>query len=1820
MLKTMLNLAGYKETNLLYTGNRTLVYRGIRASDRIPVIIKVLRNPEPNFQELVQFRNQYVIIHNLDSPYIVQPLALENYNNSYALIMPDSGAIALNDYWQQSERSLPEFFNIAIQLADALHYLIGKRIIHKDIKPANILVHPQTHQVQLIDFSISSLLPKEQQQLMNPNVLEGTLAYISPEQTGRMNRGIDYRTDFYSLGVTFYELLTGKLPFETDDPMELVHCHIAKVPTVETRYIASLHSSPSSPIPQVISEIVLKLMAKNAEDRYQSAMGLKHDLEQCWQQLETRGEITQFEIGKRDLGDRFLIPEKLYGRDKEVAQLLAAFERMSRKSNEDFFNSETILVAGYSGVGKTAVIEEIHRPIVEKRGYFIKGKFDQFQRNIPLSAFVQAFRDLMKQLYGENDAQLARWKANILAALGKNAQVIIDTIPELEQIIGKQPPVPALSGTAAQNRFNILFEKFVEIFTTREHPLVIFLDDLQWADSASLKLIQLLTIQSKSKYLLTIGAYRDNEVFPAHPLILTLEEMKKNGTKPEEIVLQPLAKPDLNQWVADTLSCSLDIAQPLTDLIFQKTKGNPFFATQFLQALYEDRLIEFNFEARYWQCDLARVRELALTDDVVEFITGRLHKLSLHTQNLLKFAACIGNQFDLDTLAIVSEKSPEETATYLWAALEDGLILPQNETYKFYFGENKCNFKYDQSKLFYKFLHDRVQQAAYSLIPEAQKQTTHYHIGQLLLNKISPNSIGERIFEIVSQLNYGTSLITEQNTRDELAELNLIACRKARAATAYEAGREYASIGLSLLGENCWTHQYKMSLAFHDLAVELASLCGDFEAMDRLMDVVISQARYLPDRVHVYRIKIITNVSQNKMTEAIAIAKKILQQFGVTFPKTPTEKDIQSSIAEISQLIGDRKIDDLINQPIMSDPEKISIVEIADSIFSATHIAEPLLLPLVVALSVKLSIQYGNTPISAFAYGYYGAIFCTLLKNIDIGSQFGQLAIKLLERVDEKVTKASVFCVVVFSIMHRKFHANKTLQFMREAYICAEELGQLEFVGYSASNFCWHSFWCGNNLATLEQDTAAYCNRLRQLNQSITANYLQIFWQSILNLLGKTEHPSILDGENFPESAVLSDLISSNDLLGLFMFYGKKLILCYLFDDMESAQSSAKELRKYLVAGNGTLGEPAFYFYDSLSILAALDSKSSNTSEVLDQVEANQVELQKYWADYAPMNYQHKVDLVAAEKYRAIGDKSLAIDLYDRAIAGAKENEYIQEEALANELAAKFYLSWGFDSAQPNGKEKIATTYMTDAYYCYARWGAKAKTNQLEAKYPQLLTAILQDSETDANSRKTSNQSSGTITTKTYLFDLASAIETSQAISGEISLDALLSKLMQIVVKNAGADKGGLILNNSGNWEIVTKYVNDNCDLCLIPLDQSNTLPNTIINRVKRTQETVLINQFEKEAIDFSDPCWYEQPPKSLLCTPIIHIGQLIGILYLENKLAANAFTQERVEVLNLLISQAAISIENARLYTRLEDYSHNLELKVEQRTQELEKNNQQLQQTLNQLQQTQAQLIQTEKMSSIGQMVAGIAHEINNPITFISGNIDHAREYFQELLELIDVYEQNLPNPNSAIEEKLAGIDLEFLCNDLKQVFDSMQKGSDRIRKIILGLRNFSRLDESGLKRVDLHEGLENTLLIVQHRLKAPGDKYEIQIQKNYGTLPLVNCYPNQLNQVFLHIISNAIDVLTTSEVNQSPEICITTEMKDTKTATICIADNGPGMSEAIRQKVFDPFFTTKTVGKGTGLGLSTSYQIVTEQHQGELKCISQPGQGTDFIIHIPI
>jgi histidine kinase len=1776
-------LSQYQIHSTLHEGIETIIYRGKIPTQQDTTVLKILKSEYPTLDAITRIKHEYRIRQHLDHPGLVKVISLETFDNRLGLLLEDFEGESLDRLMSRKKLEVITCLRFGIQLIKALEYLHLQKIIHKDIKPSNIIINTQTGIIKLTDFGIASRLSKENPQLNNNSII-GTFAYMSPEQTGRMNRTLDYRTDFYSLGITLYEMLTNQLPFLSSDPLEIVYNHIASQ--------AILPHQINSDIPPAISQMVMKMMAKNAEDRYQSAGGLLADLEICLKQLETTGKIVDFIPGNLDILSQLLIPQKLYGRETQISQLLAAFERVANPSKKNFFHSqiEIILVSGYAGIGKSAVVSEIKKPITRQRGYFISGKFDQFKRNIPYASLIQAFQSLIQQLLTENIKKIQDWQDKLLAALGDFGQVIIDVIPEVELVIGKQPAVAELAPTEAQNRFNRLFKEFIHVFAQKEHPLVIFLDDLQWSDSATLKLMELLATDPDSKYLLLIGAYRDHEVSSTHPLMQTVEYLQERGIVLNNLVLKPLSLAQVTELIYETLNDSQTI-QPLAELIWNKTGGNPFFLTQLLHTLYQEKLLRFDFtrllspgRKGQWQWNIEEIHAIGITDkSVVELVASRIQQLPETTQQILKLAACVGDKFTLDVLSTVNAKSPSVTATELWDALQAGLILPLNESYLiplFLDGEAGSNLTFDSSRVGYKFLHDRVQQAAYSLIPEGAKKATHLSIGKLLLENTPSDKVEEKIFDIINQLNVGIDGLILQSEKDELAGLNLIAGHKAKAANAYEPAVKYLNAGMSLLTPDSWARNYSMTLRLYVETLEAEYLNTNFEQAENLAEVVLRSAKNQLDIVKVYQLKVLFYQAQSLMLKAVETGLEVLEMLGV--------KLLDNQTIAVPKL---PRIEELENLPVMTDPYQLAAMEILTALYPPAYIAKPEIVSSLVLTMVNFCIERGHSALATFPYTLYGMIQCGIEGDIEAGYYAGLIALKLLEQFNASQQKAKVYVIFNAHIRIWKESTKNTLASFLEGMKVGVETGDLEWAIYNCKHYIVNLFLVGKSLEYVEDKQTVYMEFLLKNKHEFAIGYAKI-WQIIASSLrSQTAEQVRLGSSMLDEPAVMSRWQKENNRMSLFAAYVAKLMLLYLFKDYAAAVASGKLAAEYADGAIGLITVGVHNFYYSLVLLAHYPD-SDNQEAYLAIVNSNQ-QIMKKWAYHAPMNYQHKYELVEAEKARVFSDKLAAMDYYDLAIKGAAANGYTHEEALAYELAGEFY--------QSLDKDIIARSYLTKAYYAYIRWGAIAKVKDLESRYHYLV-----DRHQEAISKNVVTTTKTTINNSLVL-DLSTVVKASQAVSSEIILSRLLEKLVQLVKENAGAQKV-LFLAKTGNQLFIeagiTGQFNDVTVLQSIPIAESESLPISLINYVERSQKYLVLDDATRSEQFQLDPYIAANQPLSILVLPIIHQGNLTGIFYLENNLTKGAFTSDRLEILGILSAQAAISLENARFYTILET-------RVAQRTEKL-------QTALEELRHTQLQLIQSEKMSSLGQVVGGIAHEINNPINFIYGNLYYTNEYAENLLHLLGLYQKNYPNPVQEIVNETEQIDLDFLINDFTKMIDSMRLGAARVRDIVLSLRNFSRLDESDRKWVNIHEGIDSTLMILDHKL------IDIQVIKQYDNLPLLNCYPGEINQVFMNVLTNAIDAFCRQRGSEfdsthTPTIHICTEVTEGNQVAIRIVDNGVGMSSEVLGKIFDPFFTTKPIGKGTGLGLSISYQIVVEQHGGKLICKSEPGEGSEFTILLP-
>ncbi|MDJ0717885.1 MAG: AAA family ATPase [Prochloraceae cyanobacterium] len=1535
------SIPGYKIIEKIQDEAETQVYRAESSQDRRLVLLRLFKAEYPAPIDLKIWEYEYEITRDLNISGIIKPHRLEQYNNSYIFIFDNFDGLFLRDIISTSKKiELIDFLKIALQLAKVLGEIHEQNIIHKDIRPDNIIVNPKNYEIKLTGFGVSSIVAREKHESCNFNFRQEALAYIAPEQIGRINHSADYRVDFYALGITFYELLTGQLPFSADDPLELVHHHVARQ--------ASSPTQLNNNVPEVISKIILKLIAKNAEDRYQSSYGLKQDLEICLKRVQNKLEIEDFVLGQDDKSERLLIPQKIYGREQELAALINAFEEVSNGT------LKLCLISGQSGIGKTALVNELRESVAIQKGSFISGKSDQLELNSPYGLLGQAFGSLIRQLLSENESKISNWKNNILEALPKNAQIIVDVIPELELLIGKQLPVEELAPIEAQNRFNLVFQRFLKALTKSQSPIVVFLDDLQWADSASLKLIDYLIKSGKNHYLLFIGAYRNDEINEFPSLKLIFDRINETDSSIHQINLQPLDLIQIENLISDVLNSSQEKVSPLANLVLRKTNGNPFFINQFLKSLYQKGLLNFQSHTGHWEWNLKNLEETNFTDNVLELMVEKIEKLSCSTQNTLKLAACIGNEFDLALLSATSEMSLKATVDSLWEVIEEELILPTGDTYG-YLIKSKTQDIFDRSDMLitFKFTHDRIQQAFYQILLEEERQHLHYKIGKSLLANITLEPPEVKAFDIVNYLNLCPNLIASQEEKYYIAQLNLAAAKKSISAIAYSAALKYLKSGTNLLASDCWADHFELTFGLYTELAKCEYLCGNFERANYIFEILLHNSRTEIEKVEVYSLKIILHTTLREFKEVIEQGKKGLSLLGWKIPERQSRVN-QAILLEITKIkfhLFNLNISEAINLPNMVSVNQISMISLMAQVIPALYYTNPSLSDLFYLKMASLSLKYGVTATSSMAFAGLARFLGERLGDFESRYEFGKLALTISEKFDNPILKGNTLFLFSGFINHWNNHAKFDLDYLKQASQISIESGNFVWACYANNVMTMKMIVIGNNLDLVSEAAQKAIEFAYQTGEQFTPTCLLSTRQFTFCLKGLTTNSMSFGGDSFDEIKHEELLRSTSSLIVALNWYQfLKLEVLYIFNDFSNALKIALELEESIVSVKGLIHTVDYYFYYSLTLTALYSSFSYREKKRYRKILNKNQSRMKKWAYHCPKNFLHKYFLVSAEISCIDNQKEKAIELYHRAIQSAIENNYIQNQAIANELAGKFYLSNGFDT--------VAKPHLREASYCYLKWGATAKVQALEKKYSQLLFNLTASELTSLNSWKAS--SSIGYKDLEFLVDIKSVLKASQALSGEIILETLLTKLMRIVIENAGAQKGFLILHKEGNWVIEAEATVDSDNVRIlrsISLDtiddnsQTPYLSSAVVNYVIHSQENIVLNDAFNEGQFSHDPYIVATQAKSILGHPLLNQGKLNGILYLENNLTAGAFTTERLEVLKVLSAQAAISIENARLYQQLEEYNRNLEQKVEKRTKELT-------QTVAELKKVEAQLV----------------------------------------------------------------------------------------------------------------------------------------------------------------------------------------------------------------------------------------------------------------------
>ncbi|WP_143273269.1 trifunctional serine/threonine-protein kinase/ATP-binding protein/sensor histidine kinase [Bradyrhizobium canariense] len=1413
--------------------------------------------------KLSRLCHEFELTECLDPNWALRPLEFVQEHGQTILVFEDPGGELLSRLLD-APLGIETFLRLAIDITAALGKMHQRGLVHKDIKPSNFLVNNRDGATRLKGFGIASRIPRERQAPGPPEFIAGTLAYMAPEQTGRMNRSVDSRSDLYALGVTFYQMLTGSLPFDAIDAMEWVHCHIARQ--------ARAPNERTSGIPYVLSSIVMKLLAKTAEGRYQTAGGVEADLRRCLTDWQRHGRIEPFPVAVHDISNQLLIPEHLYGREFEIASLLASFERVVAGGRP-----ELVLVSGYSGVGKSSVVNELHKPLVPPRGRFASGKFDQYKRDIPYATLAQAFQSLIRPILATKEEELGRWRDRIREALGPNGQLMVDLVPELKLIIGDQLPVPELPPKDAQSRFQLVFRRFIGAFT-REHPLALFLDDLQWLDAATLDLVADLLTHPGVNNLLLIGAYRDNEVAAAHPLMRRLDAMHQAGATLLSIVLAPLTRENLEQLIADSLRCEPGHACPLAGLVKEKTAGNPFFAIQFLSALFEEGLLIFDQIEGQWHWDLNRIHAKGYTDNVVDLMVGKLNRLPTETQKALQQLACLGNSADFAMLRMVYQDSSEELHGQLWEAVRTGLI-----------------FRIENS---YTFLHDRVQEAAYSLIPQQLRAAAHLRIGMQMASHTSPDKLEEEIFEIANQLNRGSHLITSIAERERIVELNLIAGRRAKISTAYASALRYLHAGRGLMMDDAWNRNYDLVFSIEYLLAECELLTADMSSAESRLSVLVERAKSAHDIALVTRLRLTLYDFLGRSDRGVEVFIEYERGHGNHWSPHPTDEEVSREYDQIWSLVGTRKIEQLADLPLITNPDVLDVLDVFNAIVMPAMFTDENLHALVVCRMVRLSLEHGNSDASCFAYVSLSMLAGPHFGDYEAGFQLGKLGYDLVEKHGLHRAQARVYLRFGNCIMPWRQHVKTGRQLLRRAFDAASGIGDLTFAAYSYHYMLTNLLASGDSLADVQREAETGLEFASKVVFGIVIHVLTAQLAFVRTLRGLTTKFGSLSDGHFDETQF--ELQSSRNpmwALAECRYWIRKLQARFLAGDCSSAIEASLNAGRLLWTSHSFFEVAEYHFYGALARAAAFDSASEGSRQQHFEALADHYRQLAIWADNCPENFENRAALVRAEIARIEGRELEAMRLYEQAIRSAGDHGFVHNEAVAYEAAARFY--------HTRGSETSAGAHLRKARDCYLRWGADGKVRQLDQLYPKLAGPEAQHPVAILGS------------TIQHL-DVASVVKASQALSGEIVMPRLIERLMEIAIENAGADRGVLILPSGDEYRIQAeaRARGDQIEVTMRqePITGINC-PESLVRYVIRTLESVILDDASKPSLFSGEDYLRDRQSKSILCLPLMKQRELIGILLLENALVSHAFTPARIAVLESLAGQAAISLENTRLY-----------------------------------------------------------------------------------------------------------------------------------------------------------------------------------------------------------------------------------------------------------------------------------------------------------------
>lgn len=1726
----MQEIPGLENIEVITETEYHLTYRGIEPINRTSLLCKALKQRFRNTSLAKQLRLEYEIGGSVNSELTVQMYDWLLIDEAPAFLTEDFDGSPLSQVAGFKFFSFEQYLKIAIQITSALRDMHQSGVAFCNLSPHHILYNPMTRRLKLTNFSQAILLlaATPQKTLPLPLII---LPYISPEQTGRLNRNIDHRTDFYSLGICLYQIFTGTLPFSATNYNEYMHLHIAKEavpPHVVNREI-----------PKMVSRIIQKLMDKSVENRYQSCQGVLHDLHLCLESLNGSTDIKDFTPGKKDISEFFQVPEKLYGRDREISIILNELNLIY--SSE----SKLLLVTGPSGIGKSSLINGLRKPVVKQHGHFLTGKFDQAPSDLPYLPIIAAFQGFINQVIAEGEQAVERLRERILNRLGRRGKYICDVIPELELIIGKQPELEEFTPEEQQRRFNAVLSLFIEACTAKDTPLVIFLDDMQWADSGTLKFLEQFLIKYRTTGILFLGTYRDDAVGDSHPLQLMISRVTQSGKDIPILHLPPLRQENIQSLIADTLFESRDNVSALAQICHDKTDGNPFFIKQFLLAAHFDKHITYDSVAGKWLWNESAIAAMETTENLLPLQERKLQTFNKHTLKILKFASCLGNSFTLQTLTKVCQET-EETVLRSLEKLSDIII----GVYTAAPLSSVARTLEDRHLPIYKFAHDRLQRAVYSLLSSQEIKEFHYQIGVELKKSGKEISKYPRVFDITGHLNIGADQIESAEEKLELARMNLEAGIKALSSSANFSAQNYLQAGLDLLPQKSWKQEYALTLALHTHAAEAAYLCNNHERSAELFEIINTHGKNHLDKAYAYSIQIRSLKARNMSTEAVETGVKILRQFGIRLPKNPGKIRAFLTFLRIKLLLMGSSTKDIQTLPQLKNTRVAAIMTLLADIGTATYYTNSSLLPSIAAKAIKLSLKHGNSNEStSMGYLTYGFLECGLpFGNIDTGYNIGQLSLKLLDNLDGVYPQTPY--LVNNLINHWKEPIADTITVMERVYTDCLEVGDFEIASNSLYSCAYRYFFSGVNLSILQEKTAHFQENMERLGHVVPLYRFLIFQQLIENLKDAEKQPFQLSGAYYSEEEYLPLHLKAQDRTTLFLVYLVRLIQNYTFKSYRKAYNDIVHAQKYLDSVTSSLFVPIYTFYTALTYIAIRRQDQIRKKSVLGFKISRLVKKLRIWADHCPDSFLHKYYIVMAEMNRDRNHSDTAMKYYDLAMSEAEGSGFTQDLALTHELLASYLLTLE--------RNHSATLHLNRARQFYEEWGAFSKAEQLVSIYRKAFSKT--DSHTSQEKNLAPAQTEKSLTSD---IDVESMIKATRLLTGTIVEEDLLRNLMITVIESAGAQKGFLLFENDGMWQLRLQGNLEDDGVSITPLHDTshNLLSFNIVNYVARTKESVVLGNACAEGLFTQDHYVLRNNPKSILCIPLIHQDNISCIVYLENNITYEAFSRERQDVLHMLGSHAAISLKNSSLYSELEETIQKLHLEIKKRKD------------------TQLQLLHAEKLTALGRLSASIAHEFGNPLIGIQYLLQDILSRFSLSLE----------------DEKLVFIGVEEC---------------ERMKVLIRDMQQLNRPSSGKKKLFDPHKAIENVLLFQKKNLSTHG----INVVREYcNDFTFIHAVEDQVTQVLVNLTLNAVDAMA-----ENGGVLTVVTSQDTEFMDIIIKDTGNGITEEDQKNIFEPFYSTKPDVEGTGLGLPVSYSII-KNHGGEITFTTTPGKGSAFHVRLP-